>query len=125
MTAHERSISTATVAHDATTHDARGQPDAPLAPLPPPPGSHELGRTLRRLRRSKGLTIETLAFSARLHPTYLSGIERGERNPTWAKLCSLAYSLDTLVSVLVQAAEGEAQIAQITHEVEAAQRQFA
>jgi transcriptional regulator with XRE-family HTH domain len=28
-----------------------------------------------------------------MHPTYLSGIERGKRNPTWGKLCALADAL--------------------------------
>jgi transcriptional regulator with XRE-family HTH domain len=83
-----------------------------------PPGSHELGHAIRNLRRAKGLTIEALAFDARLHPTYLSGIERGERNPTWAKLCGLASALGVPISVLVHDAEHEAWIARITREVE-------
>ncbi|HST55237.1 MAG TPA: helix-turn-helix transcriptional regulator [Solirubrobacteraceae bacterium] len=64
-----------------------------------------LGCAIRRLRRARGLTIEDLAFAAGLHPTYLSGIERGERNPTWTKLGGLADALGVSVSMIAQAAE--------------------
>jgi transcriptional regulator with XRE-family HTH domain len=40
-----------------------------------------------------------------MHPTYLSGIERGVRNPTWWKLCGLATALDIPVSAIVLDAE--------------------
>ena len=53
----------------------------------------DLARAVRRLRKAHGLKIEALAFAADMHPTYLSGIERGLRNPTWAKLCGLADAL--------------------------------
>ena len=39
------------------------------------------------------MTIEDLAYDADIHPTYLSGIERGVRNPTWSKLNGIAYAL--------------------------------
>lgn len=45
-----------------------------------------------------------------MHPTYLSGIERGIRNPTWTKLVNLAHSLETPVSNLARSAEVEAQL---------------
>ena len=43
-----------------------------------------------------------------MHPTYLSAIERGLRNPTWTKLCHLAEALDITISALAQVAEAEA-----------------
>jgi transcriptional regulator with XRE-family HTH domain len=43
-----------------------------------------------------------------MHPTYLSAIERGIRNPTWVKVCDLARALDIPLYALVRAAEGEA-----------------
>ncbi len=46
-----------------------------------------------------------------MHPTYLSGIERGVRNPTWEKLVGLARALDIPVSSIVHDAEAEAQLA--------------
>jgi transcriptional regulator with XRE-family HTH domain len=60
----------------------------------------DLGQAVRRLRRAHRLTIEDLAAAAGMHPTYLSGIERGTRNPTWSKLCGLADALDVSVADL-------------------------
>jgi transcriptional regulator with XRE-family HTH domain len=65
----------------------------------------ELGWAIRRLRKSRKLTIEDLAFMADIHLTYLSGIERGLRNPSWIKLASLAEALDLQVSDIAVIAE--------------------
>jgi transcriptional regulator with XRE-family HTH domain len=67
----------------------------------------DLGAALRRLRRDRKRTIEAVAFAADVHPTYLSGIERGVRNPTWAKLCALSKALDVSVASIAQGAEAE------------------
>lgn len=42
----------------------------------------QLGRNVAALRREKGLSQEELGFESGLHRTYISGIERGIRNPT-------------------------------------------
>jgi hypothetical protein len=47
------------------------------------PSNADLGRAIRRIRKSRCISIEALAFAADLHPTYLSGIECGIGNPTW------------------------------------------
>ena len=73
----------------------------------------DLGRAVRRLRRAQRLTIEDIAFTADVHPTYLSSIERGERNPSWNTLCGLADALGLSVPALVEEAEEEAVIARI------------
>jgi len=73
----------------------------------------DLGQAVRRLRKAHGLKIEDLAFAAEMHPTYLSGIERGLRNPTWCKLCGLADALDVSVAALASQAEEEAAVARI------------
>lgn len=73
----------------------------------------DLGQAVRRLRKAHGLKIEVLAFAADMHPTYLSSIERGRRNPTWAKLCGLANALEVSVSTLAAEAEEEAAVARI------------
>jgi len=80
------------------------------------PNNAELGCAVRRLRRARRLTIEDLAFAADVHPTYLSGIKRGVRNPTWSKITSLAQALDVPLSRLVQDAEEEAAIALIVRD---------
>jgi transcriptional regulator with XRE-family HTH domain len=73
----------------------------------------DLGQAIRRLRRAHRVTIEDLAAVAGMHPTYLSGIERGLRNPTWSKLCGLADALDVPISTLAGEAEHEAAVARI------------
>jgi transcriptional regulator with XRE-family HTH domain len=75
------------------------------------PTYEDLGQAVRRLRRARRLTIEALAFRADIHPTYLSAIERGKRNPSWAKLCGLAEGLHLSLSQIVQVAEEEAEVA--------------
>jgi transcriptional regulator with XRE-family HTH domain len=78
----------------------------------------ELGHVLRRLRRARRLTIEDLAHAADMHPTYLSGIERGVRNPTWSKLSDLALALGVPLSTLTRDAEREARVMRIARSVE-------
>jgi transcriptional regulator with XRE-family HTH domain len=73
----------------------------------------DLGRAVRRLRKTGDLNIEDLALAADMHPTYLSGIERGRRNPTWRKLCGLADALEISVADLAAQAEEEAAITRI------------
>jgi transcriptional regulator with XRE-family HTH domain len=41
-----------------------------------------VGLNLQRLRRDRGLSQEELAHRARMHQTYLSGVEGGKRNPS-------------------------------------------
>ena len=79
------------------------------------PTNADLGQAIRRLRKERRLSIEALAFAADMHPTYLSGIERGVRNPTWARITSLARALETPVSTIIMAAGQEAEIALIVH----------
>jgi transcriptional regulator with XRE-family HTH domain len=73
----------------------------------------DLGQAIRRLRQAHRVTIDDLAAAAGMHPTYLSSIERGLRNPTWSKLCGLADALDMPISTLAGAAEHEAAVARI------------
>ena len=58
------------------------------------------GQHLRRLRDQRGYTQETLAHRAGIHPTYLSGIERGIRNPSLRNMRSLANALGVRVGKL-------------------------
>lgn len=60
-----------------------------------------LGANLKRLRQAKGLSQEELAFEADMHRTYVSGIERGRRNPTVTVLERLAQALGATASELI------------------------
>ncbi|MGA9922820.1 MAG: helix-turn-helix transcriptional regulator [Isosphaeraceae bacterium] len=51
------------------------------------------GLTVRKHRRAAGLSQEELADRARIHRTYIGGIERGERNPTLLMIHRLAEAL--------------------------------
>jgi transcriptional regulator with XRE-family HTH domain len=51
------------------------------------------GRAIRSLREARGLSQEEFASQAKLHRTYVGGIERGERNPTLSTITRLARAL--------------------------------
>jgi transcriptional regulator with XRE-family HTH domain len=55
---------------------------------------NRFGKRVRELRLAKGLTQEELAERAGLHPTYIGGIERGERNLGLDNLLKLARALN-------------------------------
>jgi XRE family transcriptional regulator, regulator of sulfur utilization len=52
-----------------------------------------IAATIRRYRREAGLTQEQLAHLADLHPTYVSLMERGQRNPGFEILVKLIGAL--------------------------------
>jgi transcriptional regulator with XRE-family HTH domain len=52
-----------------------------------------VGFNVRKYRVERGLSQEGLAFECGLHRTYVSGIERGVRNPTVTVLEVIATGL--------------------------------
>lgn len=64
------------------------------------------GSNLRREREGKKLTQEKLAERADLDPTYISGIERGIRNPSLLSIVRIAKALGTTASDLSRGIEG-------------------
>jgi transcriptional regulator with XRE-family HTH domain len=58
------------------------------------------GERVRKLRQTKGMSQEELAFRAKIHRTYLGGIERGERNPALKNIAAIAKALDVSLSEL-------------------------
>jgi transcriptional regulator with XRE-family HTH domain len=52
-----------------------------------------VGQNVRQLREAKGLSQEALAYNAKLHRTYLSGLELGDRNATLRVLARIAKAL--------------------------------
>ncbi len=59
-----------------------------------------LGQNVRNRRSELGLTQERLADLAELDPTYISGIERGVRNPSVLSLLKVAEALETTIAKL-------------------------
>lgn len=53
-----------------------------------------VGRNFARLRKEKGLTQEQLEARSGFSQQYLSGLERGQRNPTVITLYELSQALD-------------------------------
>lgn len=53
-----------------------------------------LGRNLRKIRHSRGFTIESLAEQLRVSPGYIGEVERGERNLSLRSVERLAGDLD-------------------------------
>lgn len=58
------------------------------------------GKRLRQIRLAKSMTQEALAERARLHSTYVGGVERGERNVGLDNILKLAQALDVHPSAL-------------------------
>jgi transcriptional regulator with XRE-family HTH domain len=52
-----------------------------------------VGVNVKRAREAKGWSQEELAHQAELHRTYISGVERGVRNPTVTVLDKIAGAL--------------------------------
>ena len=60
------------------------------------------GKNVRQWRTKRNLSQEALAEKASLDPTYISGIERGLRNPGIKNVVRLAMALGVTTSELVK-----------------------
>ena len=61
-----------------------------------------VGRNFARLRRDRGLTQEQVEVRSGFSQQYISGLERGRRNPTIVTLYELAQALDASHVELLQ-----------------------
>jgi transcriptional regulator with XRE-family HTH domain len=80
-------------------------PPEPAAGSTGSPTGEQFGRAVRQLRFERGLKLQELARTAGLHWTYLSGIERGLRNPSMRVLVAIAGSFGLSTAELVRRAE--------------------
>jgi transcriptional regulator with XRE-family HTH domain len=64
-----------------------------------------LGYLVKQRRLTLGVSQEELGFRCNLDRTYISGIERGVRNPSITALVSLANGLELTVSELLKGLE--------------------
>ncbi len=81
----------------------RGVGPGPEPTEDPHPTRHLLAQRLRLLRTLRGWSQETLAEQAGLHRTYISGIERAERNLGMDNLDKLAQAFGVTVVELLTA----------------------
>ncbi|MGE5281091.1 MAG: helix-turn-helix domain-containing protein [Chloroflexota bacterium] len=65
-----------------------------------------LGRAVKALREKRGLTQEALSLRSGLHQRWISNVETGKRNPSYASLRRLADGLGVSASELLAEAEG-------------------
>lgn len=65
-----------------------------------------LGRAVKTVRARQGLTQEQVSAAAGLHPTYVSDIERGARNPSWEALVRLASGMGVPIGEIASAYDG-------------------
>jgi len=54
----------------------------------------KLGKNFRTIRKKRGWTQEKLAEHAKIHPVYVSYIEKGSRNPSITKIFNIVRALD-------------------------------
>jgi transcriptional regulator with XRE-family HTH domain len=59
------------------------------------------GKRLREVREKKGLSQEQLAAQAGLHRTYVSSVERGQRNISLVNIEKLAVALGVTLAHLM------------------------
>jgi transcriptional regulator with XRE-family HTH domain len=61
-----------------------------------------LGERIREMRKAKNLTQENLAYESDIDRSYIGGVERGERNLSFDKLCQIAEALGCDVAALTR-----------------------
>lgn len=61
-----------------------------------------VGGNVRKYRERIGVSQEQLAFQSELHRTYVSGVERGIRNPSVVIVARLAIALGVEPSKLLE-----------------------
>ena len=77
--------------------------------MPPDPKS-VFGQNVRKIRTEAGLSQEELADRAELHRTYISSIERGQRNVSIENIFAIAAALGVSPTELVKPAPVEEPI---------------
>lgn len=61
-----------------------------------------LGQNIRKLRKTRGFTQESLALEADIDRSYIGGIERGERNVSFLTLSIIAKCLSCDIAKLTK-----------------------
>jgi transcriptional regulator with XRE-family HTH domain len=61
-----------------------------------------VGKRIRSLRKSKGMTQEALAFESNIDYSYINEIEAGKRNPSVKRLNNIARALKVSIKDLFE-----------------------
>jgi len=67
------------------------------------------GRILRELRTERGLSQEKLGFESDYHRTYISQLERGQKNPSLKAIFRLAEALRVKPSEMIRRIESRVE----------------
>jgi transcriptional regulator with XRE-family HTH domain len=69
----------------------------------------KFGRLAAKQRKAVGISQEELAHRADLDRTYISGLERGVRNPSLTALCKLSAGLGVSVGQMLCGLQSKAR----------------
>lgn len=72
------------------------------------PAHAAFGDAIRNIRKQRGISQEDLAHLCGLDRTYISGIERGVRNPSLTNILKIAAALQTSPAELFACAQAPA-----------------
>lgn len=61
-----------------------------------------LGKRIQEIRRAKGLSQEEFALEVDLARSYVSGVERGQRNLSFKAMVRIAKALNVSISQLCE-----------------------
>ncbi len=67
------------------------------------------GRMLQELRTERGLSQEKLGFESDYHRTYISQLERGQKNPSLKAIFRLAEALGIRPSEMIRRIESRGE----------------
>ena len=67
------------------------------------------GRMLQELRTERGLSQEKLGFESNYHRTYISQLERGQKNPSLKAIFRLAEALGITPSEMIRRIESRVE----------------
>jgi transcriptional regulator with XRE-family HTH domain len=70
------------------------------------PAHAAFGEAIREMRKQRGISQESLALMCGLDRTYISGIERGVRNPSLTNILRIAAALQVAPAELFAGLEG-------------------
>jgi transcriptional regulator with XRE-family HTH domain len=73
--------------------------------MPVSPDVAALGRAVQAIRAERGISQVQLAKATSFRQSWISDVERGQRNPSWSNLVRLAEGLGVRTSALVKRAE--------------------